>query len=165
VIKKHTFLFIMVLINSLFFFFSCPVEQLLYSREHFDYEFSDEIIKKDQPIELTIRLGFGVLEDDDIIAIELLKNVETILLEGKLFEWDAKNAIFVDFVNPQKQEDSSDPVIVDEDTDDSLKPYCKLKLIFKKSGNYTLRLRRTIKASPWWNFDGGCYFTKINVVE
>ena len=153
-----------MLLNS-FLFLACPIEELIHYRKLFDYEFSDEIIKKDIPVELTIRWILGDLEDNEIIAIELLEDVETTLLEGKLFEWDDENAIFVEFVNPQKQEDSIDPVIVDEDTDESLKPYCKLILIFKKTGTYTLRLRESVKTDPWSNFDGGCYFTKINVVE
>ncbi len=104
-------------------------------------------------------------ENNEIIAIELLEDVETTLLEGKLFEWDDENAIFVEFVNPPKQDENSDIILGTQDSSYFLYPYCKLRLVFKKTGTYTLRLRESVKTDPWSNFDGGCYFTKINVVE
>lgn len=153
-----------MLLNS-FLFLACPMEELIHYRKLFDYEFSDEIIKKDMPLELTIRWILGDLEDNEIIAIELLEDVETTLLEGKLFEWDDENAIFVEFVNPPKQDENSDIILGTQDSSYFLYPYCKLRLVFKKTGTYTLRLRESVKTDPWSNFDGGCYFTKINVVE
>lgn len=159
--KRLSIFFIIILVNS-FLFLSCPMEDFGRCVKYYNYEFSDEIIKKDIPVELTIRCCFEELGDINILAIELLEDVETILLEGKLFEWNDKNAIFVEFVNPPKQEVNSD---ITQDSPYFLNPYCKLRLVFKKAGTYMLRLKGSSKNDPWSNFDGGCDFTIINVVE
>ena len=109
-------------------------------------------------MELTVRWAYSNMEDY-IIAMELLDNVEINVLEGSIFEWDTKEAIFLEFVKPEISSESNHELF------DKNNPYCKLLITFKKSGTYIMRFKRTDKINPWSNFDGGCEFTKINVVE
>ena len=152
-------------IKNFFIFFSllfiillsgCP-ENPAFSRALLDFELSENEIKTDMPVEITVRWCQKYLEDEDLFSIMKLENVEMELLEGELIESDDLHAIFVKFIRPIED------VYNEKDSPYYLCPYCKLKLTFKKSGSYKLRFMHTNQSILNSNFNDGYMYKVINV--
>ena len=137
--RKTTLLFYAI---SLFFlsgiFTGCSMENfaLVYDVKLLDYEMSKETIQPSEPVELTSRWCFGDLDDDEVFSIKRLDNLNMELIDGELCK-DDENAMFVKFIQPQNDSSFSN------DEAYAFCPYCKLCLLFNKSGSYKLKIIRT----------------------
>ena len=156
VIKKGLF-FLFIFVFS-FIYISCPREDFsgVYDVELLNYELSKEIVKVNDPVEITVRWCFGDLDADEILSIMRLENVEMILLEGEFIKSDNENALFVRFVDNASSDNASTLDVC---------PYCKLQLIFQKAGDYELKFIRTTEDALNSNFNDGYMYKIINVEE
>ena len=154
---KKTFI---CLISIIFLVSGCFLEvHKPKSVKHFDYEFSQENIKTNEPVEMTVRWCPNYFEDDILISIKKLDNVEMELVEGKLYETDSSNAMFVWFYKP------AGDLVINKATPYEQRPYFKLRLTFKKPGSYELRFIRTNESILDSNFEDGYMYRKIKVQE
>lgn len=158
--KRYKIILIFCFLILSICFTGCPfMEQLPRNDKYLEFDFSKENIKINEPVELILRLCYRDLDEDEICAIKVLDNVNIQVLEGKIFEYNDKNAILVEFVQPQNQ------TILDDESSYDMTPFCKLGLTFKEAGNYNLWFRRTYKDNPNTSFMSGYFQKTITVTE
>lgn len=141
------------------FLTGCPFMERLYTPiNYLDFELSEQNIKTNTPIELTVKYCSGELDKDEVYIIQKLNDVDMQLLEGTLLECDDESVLFVDFVRPENQIES------DSEENDDFVCYCKLSLIFKKAGTYDFCIKRTDKNNPVFVFNA-CIHETITVTD
>ena len=157
--KKLICGYVLLLLVINFLFISCPfMEQLNTPINYLAFNLSEQDIKTNTPIELTVKYCSGELDKNEAYVIQLIDDVEMELLEGTLLECDDENVLFVDFVRPENQIES------DSKENEDLLPYIKLSLIFKKAGTYDFCIKRTDKNDPVFVFNA-CIYKTITVTE
>ena len=155
--KRIYIIFLLLLFP--FFFLSCPMEPVVLPQKILDFELSEEPVKKNIPVELTVKWCPSYLAEDKVLSIMRLNNVEMKLLEGELFKSDDENALFVRLVQPcvNTSEKENDFVVP--------KKYCKLLMEFKEAGSFELRFMSTKETVLSSNFNDGYMYKIINVEE
>ena len=151
--KRYKIILIFCSFTLSILFASCPfMEQLPRNDKYLEFELSKENIKINEPIELKIKLCFPETDYDTIYAIKLLDNVEMNLCEGVPLKYEDKKATIVKFIQPENQSET-------------LTPYCKFTLNFKKAGSYVFYFRRTNEEQLCTDFGVNSITYTIDVSE